>query len=215
MDNLLERGRFLLENTAAAMNPYPYTIIFVTTPMDWDAVVTAMHANDPAANIIKHKGQFTTRRDYQYVIYRDEHWYIAGANMRSLPYNHYHTGAMLGIAMDLGHEIIIDISNRIGNDATAAPAITAIMHDWFMVNWREAVCVTHENYLAFIPDDDYLYLSNNKKILRQVIRAQEQLGSPLALTSALQRECQRLMNTQVMIEPTGWNATTYYSGGEV
>lgn len=215
MDDLLERGRFLLESASAEMTPYPYVFAFVTSSKDWDAVVTAMHANDPAANIIQYKGKFKNRRDYQYVLYQDEHWYIAGVNSYNMPYNHYHTGLVLGAAMDLGHEIIIDISKRIGNDVEVAPITTAIMQDWFVINWREAVCVIHDNYLAFIPDDDYAYLSKNKKVLGHVMRAQEQLGSSLALTSALQRECQRLLNTQVVVTPVGWNATTYYDGGKV
>lgn len=215
MSDSTYRGKFLLEHCAAQISPYPFSIAFVTTTDDWNAVIAHMHENDPGSKIDQYLNAFNTNSHYVNLLYKGEYWYIVGCRIADIPYNHFYTGVALGAVMDVAHNVIMDLSKRIGNDPTKGSTTTAIMHDWFLRSWRGSLCNLHDTYLVFIPDAEFEYLSDNPGVLGQVMTAQEQLGSSLAVTCALQRECQRLLNTQVIMHDDHWSTVTYLSGGGV
>ncbi|QZA71011.1 hypothetical protein AH06_241 [Erwinia phage AH06] len=212
MSELVARGKFILANCSGLMAPYPFNIAFVTTSDDWDAVVAYLHTTDPEEGLTKYLGHFEENRQYVSFTCEDQHWYLVGCKIVDIPYNHYYTGVVLGAAMDVSHDVIMNINERIGNDPTVASTTSAIMHDWFLFNWRASIANVHDTSLVFMPDEDCGYIRNNPGVLNQIMAAQDQLGSSLAVTCALQRECQRLLHTQVTAHNDHWSAVTYLSG---
>lgn len=210
---LLHIGKRVEEHQTLQMSPYPVTIAFITSQDEWDGFMKYIHHLDPDSEAIEFVGELQRKGPSSvYFEYDNVCVYAMGMQTYDPSYTVDYYRMLIGAFARLVQAMIMDYADRIGHEVQPSANPSGAIIDWALQQWTMVLNNRYNGLSSMLSQNDFRLCAKEPKLMSAVFNAYGTIGAT-AINNALQRECHALLNHVVTPNDTGWQATTYFTGG--